>query len=251
MTISSGRPISEPDSRQLLSIMQNGGVFTVAHFQKIFPLSRYSILRRLGQLERQEEIVQISKGSYQAPIESLSIPDAVKGILDDLDAFALEAHVTGLDILIPYTHQFIKHYPHIVYVDPLHLDAAEDALASDQHIIVRLNAATRIPMVDNPSDVILLRKQSNSAQYGCHGMLAPPEKAWVDTLRETHRGHIKIEFMELGRILHNLIDSGADLKKLKNYARRMGYLDWIQYASGELVAQRAPAFQALKAGYDS
>jgi hypothetical protein len=97
---------------------------------------------------------------------------------------------------------------------------------------------------------VVLREQPNAERYGVHGPIASREKAWVDTLRESHRGNLPFDYVELGRVLRALLDRDGDMRRLRNYARRMGYAARLDAA---LAISRGLATDAmaeqLRAGF--
>ncbi len=96
---------------------------------------------------------------------------------------------------------------------------------------------------------VLLRGQPPIRRHTLvRGSLATPEKAWVDLLRETRRSQLPIDYGELGRLLRAMTDHGINRRALSSYAQRVGYLQWLQAATGERQPAGAQQRQ-LAAGY--
>lgn len=213
-----------------------------------FPdVDRATVRRRLKDLEEAGMVERVARGTYQLAVRQLGLDPHARELVDILAHAGLEAHLTGLDLLLPYVHQFVRHYPHLVNSEPASLDAAEFELSAKDFVVAQLNGAST-PTLPDPSRLVLLRSQPNSDQYGVHGYVAPREKAWVDLLRETARGNVAMQFTELGRILDNLLDAGADERKLRRYARQLGYRDWLDRAFGDTGPTGQPAIEALRDG---
>lgn len=104
---------------------------------------------------------------------------------------APDAHLTGFDVLARYAHKFVVEHPHLVYAEPAAIETITFRLADAGFSAVR--AQQNRPAVSAPVDeTVLVRAQANAEQYGVRGPIAPPEKAWVDTLRETLRGSLAV-----------------------------------------------------------
>lgn len=247
-----GRPRTGPSSDEILAAIHNtGGTGTVGALSDQLQVAPNTVRARLAELTQEGSLTKIAQGLWQLPPSQLSLPDPSRRTLELLQATGLDAHLTGLAPLLPYTHQFVRQFPQLVYADPQAIDVVEDELAASGFIVARLGAGREAPVGDDLSNLVLLRKQSDPAQYGFRGHLATPEKAWVDLLRETHRGNLPMQFMEIGAILRNLFEGSINAKRLRNYARRMGYQAWIDRALGEAPASENERIEAVKAGFDS
>jgi hypothetical protein len=72
----------------------------------------------------------------------------------------------------------------------------------------------------------------------------------VDALRGSSRDTVPLQLMELGRILRGIVDDGGDVRFLRHYARRLGYLDRVDAAmSAEPLAADAAGLLQLRAGF--
>ena len=172
---------------------------------------------------------------------------SAREVLAVVEELAPDAHLTGFDVLAPYAHQFLVEYPHLVYAEPAALDTAAFRLAEADFVAVA--AGSKQSVTAAPARTVLLRAQPNAEQYGVHGPVASREKAWVDTLREAHRGQLPFDFVELGRVLRALLDRGADVRRLRQYARRMGYVDRVNAALADSPEASMDAMaDALRAG---
>jgi hypothetical protein len=159
-----------------------------------------------------------------------------------------DAHLTGFDLLAPHAHQFVFAYPHLVYADPSAFEALSMELPKRGFVVVPARPGPKA-MTPDPSSVVVLRRQPNPEQYGVRGHVAPVEKAWVDTLRETLRGNLEISYLELGRILRSLVDQGADLRYLRRYARPLGYVDRVDGALDDAHDDERTETRELRSGY--
>ena len=158
-----------------------------------------------------------------------------------------EAHLSGYDVLAGFAHQFAFDYPHLVCCHPPHIDGLAAALASRRFVVLAAGGgALRGPLA--PRTVLLRGQPPIRWRTLVQGSLATPEKAWVDLLRETRRSQLPIDYGELGRLLRAMTDYGINRRALSSYARRVGYLQWLQAATGERQPAGAQQRQ-LAAGY--
>ena len=193
-------------------------------------------------------------GRYRLAGARPHLSESAARVLAVVETLAPDAHLTGLDLLAPYAHQFFVEYPHLVYTEPAALQPAAFALADAGFVVIL--AASGQPdttITASLSETVILRAQPNPEQYGVHDTYAPREKAWVDALREAQRGWLPIDMTELGRVLRGLLDAGGDLRRLRNYARRMGYLDRVDAALADPASEETFTDQqhALQAGFRS
>jgi hypothetical protein len=246
--------VAKPTADQVLeAVRQAGGAARPALLRAQFAVPRSLVHRRLDELTKRGDLERARHGLYRLPSSGPQVGGQAERIIDLLDRAALDAHITGLGVLLPYVHQFVRDFPQLIYAEPLALRAVEDELTDRSFVVVLLGhgARPRQTAVEDVSRLALLRAQPNADQYGVHDYVAPMEKAWVDLLRETHRGTFPMEFTELGRILRNMVDGGANLKRLKHYSRRQGYLDWVRYALGESPDSKNPQAEAVRGGFSS
>lgn len=247
-----GRPPGHPLASEMIlgAIQRSGGTATPASLEDHLDIPSGVLQRRLAQLANQGVLARVARGIYRLAPHHLALPEESRRIVEVLDSAALDAHLTGFAPLAPFVHQFVRQFPQLVYAEPVALDAVEFELSSSGYVVARLQGRKRqLPAIDDLSRLVLLRAQPNAEQYGVRGNLAAPEKAWVDLLRESHRGNLPMQFTELGRILRNAIDAGANVKRLKQYARRMGYLHWVSRALGGAPASDDDRIEALRGGY--
>lgn len=205
-----------------------GGSATPRELRARVPLSPRSLERRLRELVDTGELIRHGHGQYAvADPEALALPEAGREIADVLNREGVDAHLTGFDVLARHAHQFVFSYPHLVYAEPYALDAAESVLADHGFTVTSAGRGGAVQVPDL-SRLVLLRKQADAARrFGVIGHVAPPEKAWVDLLRETSKGRLSFDFGELGRLLRSLLDADADPERLRRYAARMGYDGWL------------------------
>jgi hypothetical protein len=192
------------------------------------------------------------KGDYQLVRTHFGLGEDAARLVDLLEHSQLSAHLTGFDLLAPYAHQFVFEFPHLVYAEPMVVESVANELASGGYVVQRADGRAdgraRVSAPE-PSKVVVLRKQPDPERYRVHGYIAPVEKAWVDALREASRGTVPLQFMELGRILRTLVDSGADLRYLRRYARQQGYIDRVDVATHGADGDPRADLAALRAGF--
>ncbi|MHB1539352.1 MAG: hypothetical protein ACYCYN_12805 [Solirubrobacteraceae bacterium] len=126
---------------------------------------------------------------------------------------------------------------------------ATRALADAGFIVVPAGRHATVDVAD-ASRVVLIRGQAEAARrYHVIGHLAPPEKAWVDLLRETRRSSLPVDLGEVGRILHAMRRSGCDEDRLHRYAQRIRYDDWLAAIEQPEADEENPEIAALRSGY--
>jgi hypothetical protein len=228
-----------------------GGSATPRELGLRVPLSRRTLARRLNDLVASGELVRRGHGQYALRDRAdPRLPERGREIVDVLRREGVDAHLTGLDVLAGYVHQFMFDYPHVVYAEPYALDAAEAVLADNGFAVVSAAPGGDVQVPD-PSRLVLLRKQADAARrFGVVEHVAPREKAWVDLLREATKGRMDFDFGELGRLLRALQDAGADAERLRRYAARIGYERWLDAVDGA-QAPRERDIERLVAGYRS
>lgn len=242
------QPFKLDDKCLLDALRAMGGMASMSELKSRLPQHRNTLRRHLKVLVGHGVIDERARGKYELVKHQSTLSSEAAHLVDVLRAKELDAHLTGLDLLVTHAHQFVFQFPHVVYADPMTLDAVEVELVSHDFIVQPANSSCRIS-VSNPSKLVLLRKQAGAELYRVHGFIAPVEKAWVDTLREAIRGVVPIQFMELGRILRSLEDGGADMRFLRRYARQLGYLTRVDAALGSTPDHSSQELLALRAGY--
>lgn len=233
----------------LKALRRAGGEATIDELRQQLDVHSGTVRRHLRPLLDQQRAEEVRRGRYRLAGEPAVRSEAAMELLSFLEERGYEAHLTGFDLLAPHAHQFVYDFPHLVYGEP----GASAALAYElpaRGFVVGFASPGLKPASLDASQMVLLRNQTNAEQYGVRGHVAPVEKAWVDTLRESRRGNLEVSYLELGRILRSLVDSGADLRYLRRYARQMGYLGQVEDA---LDATHEPATaegRALQAGFN-
>jgi hypothetical protein len=238
---------------QLLAALSDGEQTTGELVDRL-AVHRTTVRRWLQQLLADGEAERTAWGRYRLEGSKPSLSSGAAPVLAVVEALAPDAHLTGFDVLAPYAHQFLVEYPHLVYAEPTALDTAAFRLAEAGFVVVTAGGGSNAKrsVTAAPAQTVVLRAQPNAEQYGVHGPVASREKAWVDTLRETHRGQLPFDFVELGRVMRALLDRGGDVRKLRNYARRMGYVDRVNSALADSPEADMDAMtQALRAGVRS
>jgi DNA-binding transcriptional ArsR family regulator len=250
------RGIIDPVARQptttsddvLQALRRAGGEATSADLRQRLHVHPTTVRRHLQPLLDEHLVREVRRGLYRLSDEPPVRSEAARQLLAVLEELGYEAHLTGFDLLAPHAHQFAYAFPHLVYGDP----GATEALLYElpqRDFVVGLAKAKAAPVAPDMSRVVLLRDQPNADQYGVRGHVAPVEKAWVDTLRETRRGCLNVSYMELGRILRGLADQDADMRYLRRYARQLGYLRQVEDTLDRDRVPETADGQALQAGF--
>lgn len=242
----------KPTKEEIMdAVRQAGGAASPADIQRHFGISRSLLHRRLTALTEEGGLEHVRRGLYRLPSLQPVLSKESQQIVEILDRAALDGHVTGLAVLLPYLHQFVRQFSQIVYCEPIAQRAIAGELTSAGFIVIRLGRKANPAQADveDRSRLVLLRTQPNAEQYGVHDYVAPAEKAWVDLLREAHRRTMPMQFLELGRILHNMLESDGRVKRLKRYARKQGYIAWVERALGEVPPTSDKRMEAVRNGF--
>jgi hypothetical protein len=228
-------------------IERHGGVASTADLRSELGLSERTLYRLLGELVAAGSLFREGKSRYTTRLPAASISGEALQIVRVIERVDAEAHLSGYDVLAGFAHQFAFDYPHLVCCHPPHLDGLAAALASKRFVVLAAGGGTlRGPLA--PRTVLLRSQPPIRRRTLVRGSLATPEKAWVDLLRETRRSQLPIDYGELGRLLRAMADHGINRRALSSYARRIGYLPWLQAATGERQPAGARQRQ-LVAGY--
>lgn len=227
---------------------KHGGTVTAGQLRDELRVSERSVQRTLSRLVSAGELVRLSRGRYAE-----HAPDGVAGdgpardIVQVIGRLEADAHLSGYDVLAGFAHQFVFDYPHLVCCHPPHSDALAAALARKRFVVRPAGpGALAGPMTGR---MVLLRRQpAIHSRTLVQGVIATPEKAWVDLLRETRRSGAPFDYGELGRLLRAMSGHSLNQRALVSYAARLGYQGWLAAAIGEQPPD-GPAQRQLAAGY--
>lgn len=229
-------------------LRSSGGRASMGDLTRALGVHRDTVRKHLEQLIARAEVQPVGHGQYQLAGGVTVGTEQGNEILRALDELGFDAHLTGFDLLTPYAHQFVFQFPHLVYTEPSAREGVAFELARRGFVIADAGLGAKVTSPEL-SNLVIARTQPNAEQYGVRWHLASIEKAWVDTLRETIRGNLPFEYMELGRILRTMLDSGADARRLRTYARRLGYLDRVEAALQGHGGDDRDETRALRAGF--
>jgi hypothetical protein len=236
------------DERKVRDVVaRHGGVASTADLRSELGLSERTLYRRLGELVAEGSLFREGRSRYTTRRPAVALSGEALQILRVIERLDAEAHLSGYDVLAGFAHQFTFEYSHLVCCHPPHFDGLAAALADKRFVVLAAGpCALRGPLM--PRTVLLRRQPLIEQETLVRGSLAAPEKAWVDLLRETRRSRLPIDYGELGRLLRAMTEYGVNRRALASYARRIGYLQRLQAATG----QRPPASveqRQLAAGY--
>jgi DNA-binding MarR family transcriptional regulator len=240
-------PASERD-RVLRALATAGGAATMGWLERELGVHKNTVRKHLRELIDEGAVESVAHGRYRLRGGRALSSDSGNELLEALEEAGYDAHITGFDLLAPHAHQFVFQYPHLVYAEPGAFEALEFDLPNRGFVVVPAGPGPG-PSGPDTSRLVVLRRQASAAKNGVHGHLAPVEKAWVDALRETLKGNLDLPLVELGRILRSLVESGADVRYLRRYARRLGYLERVDGAIGGSGAEVSIETEALRAGF--
>lgn len=259
MTVSAitshGKGLPRVSGTAVLGVLRKrGGTASRATLVRALGVPTGTVARRLKALVASGQVERIERGSYRLARSELAklLPSTAADIVQALGASGAEAHLTGFDLLASHSHQFVRTFPHLVYADPAALDEVSFALSQVGFLPVPAGQQARNVIAHAPDldRIVVLRGQpiGRMERFGVRSTIGPPEKAWLDLLRETRAGSLPVSLADLGAILASLLRSGTDQELLKRWAREMGYQRHVQAVLDPSAAQDDPELRELTAG---
>ena len=239
--------IARTPPETVLDALHDFDAVSVADLRRRLGVSERTIQRRLRTLRDDGSLTAAGRGIYRRAAPRSTLNEEAEQILRVIHDSEADAHLTGYDVLAGLAHQFVYHYPHLVYCHPPHLSGLAAALSENEWRVLPAGPVARV--TSDGERVVLLRGQTHApGRYPVHDHIASPEKAWVDLLREVRRSGLPFDYGELGRLLGTLERSGGRPGTLRAYARRTGYRNWLASTKGELPALNTEQ-RELHAGY--
>jgi hypothetical protein len=242
------------DADLLAGLRERGGTASRRYLAERLDVSPLTVSRHVDHLIEAGVLKRLGYGHYGLADAREGLAEPAEELVDVLEQAGVEAHLTGLDVIGSYGHQFVRSYPHLIYVDPPALDELAFQLGAADLLPARAGsgaAQALLPNVD-VARVVLLRGQpaGRSDRFGVRGLVAPVEKAWLDLVREARGGAYPIALNELGAILASLLDAGrVDQRRLSSWSREMGYQDEVAVVLDRAAPVGADAeLQELAAG---
>ena len=210
-------------------LRERGGTATRATLIRILDAASATVARHLARMVKDGRLVRTGHGEYALPDREELLAGETRELVDALGNSGAEAHVTGFDVIGSHTHQVVRSFPHLVYADPGALAEVGFALGDAGFWSMPAGAAAEHLRSPHPDRLVLLRGQSASRmdRFGVRGPLAPVEKAWLDLLRETRAGTVPASLGDLGAMLASMLRSNVDQRRLRSWAREMGYADHV------------------------
>jgi DNA-binding HxlR family transcriptional regulator len=257
MAISANRDhlegLSEREVAVLDFMRERGGTTTRSALAKAIEVSPATTSRLLRHLVEQGRVSRSTRGSYRLEEEaSRSLSTTAAQIVAAIEESGSEAHLTGMDLLAAHAHQFVRGFPHLVYADPDALDQVAYALSQAGFLPVAPGPHVRNLLAHSPDidRVVVLRGQPTArmTRFGVRSEVAPPEKAWLDLLRETKAGNAPWSMADVGAIWASLLLANIDAQQLGRWAREMGLDRYVRALTDADADSDAPELQELKAG---
>lgn len=219
------------DSYRKLQAAFGGEPFGVEQAMESLAISKAMLSKTLHQLTRQGRLHRLGRGLYalaktekrtrqQAP----SLSAIGSRIHATLHAEGLNFAITGLDVLLPFTHHLLVRFPHLVYVER---GAAEWAKETLRHtdlpcLITPTPREIHIGLeLTESTELVILRETTDF--YGADAGVATLERALVDLYFESTRKGYTISVDEVGRILFNVLrNANVNYSRLLRWATRRG-----------------------------
>ncbi|MFQ6016170.1 MAG: DUF6577 family protein [Anaerolineae bacterium] len=204
--------------------------FTVDEAQQILATSRsftYKILQELtdrGQLKRLGRGVYTCNGMVSGMSHDIAFSGPMRDVHSTLFSEGIHFFVTGLDILLPFTHHLLVRYPHLIYVERGSGEWAKQTISSAGYKAVLGPDAEALEVaLDLVGDEGLIVIRETGEFYGTGDEQATLERALVDLYCEVTRLGFPLSLAEVGRIFFSAVHQGGlNYSRLLHAARRRG-----------------------------
>ena len=192
------------------------------------PISRSSLFKILHELVETGHLTRLGRGIYvvnRSPSRPRLPPlpsESGRRIHQALYPEGIDFAITGLDILLAFTHQLLVRFPHLVYVERGSAEWAKETLkqAGFPALIEPTEREVRIGLeLTEGAELVILRQTTDF--YDVEDGWASLERALVDLYFESTRKGYTIPVDEVGRILLNALRSATvNYSRLLRWAMR-------------------------------
>ncbi len=210
--------------------------FTVQEAKKTLPVSRPFLFKILHELVQGGYLTRLGRGIYalNGSQSKLAVPlsEAGRKIHRALYSEGIDFAITGLDVLLPFTHHLLVRFPHLVYVGRGSAEWARETLRrgdfacliepTEKEIGIGLELVEELaPSLSRGSELVILRETSDF--YAVTRGVASVERALIDLYFESTRKGYPIHVTEVGRILFNALrNTRINYTRLMRWAMRRG-----------------------------
>ena len=121
--------------RILDALRDAGGERAMGELERELGSTKNTVRKHLQPLIDAGVVRAVGHGRYRLVGASPLTSASGKALLSVLEGGDYDAHLTGFDVLVPYAHQFVFAYPHLVNADPAVFDALAYELADDGFVV--------------------------------------------------------------------------------------------------------------------
>lgn len=202
--------------------------FTVQEAKKTLPVSRPFLFKILHELVQGGYLTRLGRGIYalngsQSKL-AVSLSEAGQKIHRALYSEGIDFAITGLDVLLPFTHHLLVRFAHLVYVGRGSAEWARETLRQGDFACLieptEKEIGIGLELVEG-SALVILRETSDF--YAVTRGVASVERALVDLYFESTRKGYSFHVTEVGRIFFNALRSTRiNYTRLMRWAMRRG-----------------------------
>lgn len=202
--------------------------FTVQEAKEILPVSKSFLFKILHELVKGRRLTRLGRGIYALDGSksrlAVSLSETGRKIHEALYPEGINFAITGLDVLLAFTHHLLVRFPHLVYVERGSAEWAKETLRREDFACLVNPTETEIRIgleLAQEAELVILRETSDF--YAVSRGVASVERALVDLFLESTRKGYTIPVSEVGRILFDTLRSThINYTRLLRWATRRG-----------------------------
>jgi len=202
--------------------------FTIQEATEILPVSKAFLFKILHELIKGGHLTRLGRGLYTLDGSksrlAVSLSEAGRKIHEALYPEGINFTITGLDVLLAFTHHLLVRFPHLVYVERGSVEWAKETLRREDFACLVDPTETEIRIgleLAQGNELVILRETSDF--YAVSRGVASVERALVDLFFESTRKGYTIPVSEVGRILFDTLRSThINYTRLLRWAMRRG-----------------------------
>ncbi|HID85928.1 MAG TPA: hypothetical protein EYP55_00945, partial [Anaerolineae bacterium] len=202
--------------------------FTAQEAKEALPVSKSFLFKILHELVKEGHLTRLGRGIYAFDGSkrelAVSLSETGRKIHQALYPEGIDFAITGLDVLLTFTHHLLVRFPHLVYVQRGSAEWARETLRQEDFacLVEPTEREIRIGLeLAEESELVILRETSDL--YAVTRGVASVERALVDLYFESTRRGYPIPVSEVGRILFDALRSTRiNYTRLLRWAMRRG-----------------------------
>ena len=202
--------------------------FTVQEAKETLPVSKSFLFKILYELVKEGHLTRLGRGIYALDGSksslAVSLSETGRKIHQALYPEGIDFAITGLDVLLTFTHHLLVRFPHLVYVQRGSAEWARETLRRESFACLVDPTEKEIHIgleLAEGSELVILRETSDF--YAITRGVSSVERALVDLFFESTRKGYPIPVSEVGRILFDALRSTRiNYTRLLRWAMRRG-----------------------------